>query len=122
MANKQRGYVEVTLDRRRRLKFDLNALSELEGALGKPVTQLNDSTVGMQELRAMVWAGLLHEDPGLTLRDTGEIIELERIEEITEKVTEALLAAFPQGEEKNGKGGPTGTGRKPSASPSGRSA
>lgn len=122
MANKQRGYVEVTLDKKRRLKFDLNALSELEDALGKPVTQLNDGTVGMRELRAMVWAGLLHEDPDLTLRDTGELIDLERIEEITEKVTEALTAAFPQGGGKNGKGGPTGTGRKPSASPSGRSA
>ncbi|WP_240511862.1 gene transfer agent family protein [Paludifilum halophilum] len=121
MANQHRGYVDVTLDKQRRFKFDLNALTELEDALGKPVTQLNDGTVGMRELRAMIWAGLLHESPDLTLRETGDIIDLERIEEITEKVTEAMTAAFPQGGGKNGKGGPGGIGQRPSTSHSGRS-
>lgn len=97
MANKHRGYVEVELGGEvRRLKYDLNALAELEDALGYPVTQLRDDRIGVRELRALVWAGLLHEEPKLTLKAAGSMIELDRIEEITKAVTEALERAFGQ--------------------------
>lgn len=113
MANKQRGYVDIELDKKRRLKFNMNALSELEDAMGKPVTQLNN--VGMKELRALLWAGLIHENPNLTLQDAGNLIELENIEYIGEKVTEAMTLAFPKGEGKNQVSGPNGIGKKRNA-------
>lgn len=111
MANKHRGYIDIELDKPRRLKFDMNALAELEDVIGKPVSQLNQDTVGIKELRAMVWAGLLHEEPKLTIKGAGDLIQLDRIKEITKKVTEALTIAFSsQSEEKNDQSGQSGTG------------
>lgn len=115
MANKQRGFVDIELDKKRRLKFNMNALSELEDVLGKPVTQLSDQSIGMKELRALLWAGLLHEDPELTLHMAGELVEMENIQVISEKITEAMMLAFPQGEPKNRVSGPNGIGQKRNA-------
>ena len=115
MANKHRGYVDVELDRPRRLKYNMNALAELEDVLGKPMTQFSAENVGIKELRALVWAGLLHESPDLTLREAGDLIDLDHLEEIVKKVSEALALAFPQGGQKNAKGGPDGRWRKQNA-------
>lgn len=115
MANKQRGFVEIELDKKRRLKFNMNALTELEDVLGMPITGLSDQKVGMKELRAMLWAGLLHDDPDLSLREAGDLIELENLQEISEKVTEAMTIAFPKNEPKNRVSGPNGIGQKRNA-------
>ncbi|MBD1372497.1 hypothetical protein IC620_09020 [Hazenella sp. IB182357] len=117
MANKQRGFVDIQLDKQRRLKFTMNALSELEDVMGKPVTELGN--VGMKELRALLWAGLIHQNPDLTLQEAGDLMDLENIEYIGEKVAEAMNLAFPKEEGKKGKkrvSGPTGVGKKPNAS------
>lgn len=115
MANKQRGYVDIELDRKRRLKFNMNALSELEDVLGRPITQLSDQTIGMKELRALLWAGLLHEDPDLSLQEVGALVEMENIQLISEKITEAMMLAFPQSDQKKRLGGPNGIGMKRNA-------
>lgn len=122
MANKQRGYALIELDRLRTIKFDMNALAEMEDALGRPVSQMTEMNVGMREMRAMVWAGLLHENPKLTLADAGKLIELDRLEEITQQITAAFTNAFSGGSGgKNGKSGSSGTGSESSDSPSDRS-
>nr|BDD45775.1 hypothetical protein 4 [bacterium]BDD47214.1 hypothetical protein 7 [bacterium] len=94
MANKQRGYVEIELDKTRQLKFDFNALAEMEDVLQKPITQMNGENIGLKELRALLYAGLKHEEPGLTLDKAGQLIALDRVEKITEKVMEAFSLAF----------------------------
>ncbi|SFS75858.1 hypothetical protein [Marininema halotolerans] len=115
MANKQRGIVDIQLDKKRRLKFNMNALTELEDALGMPITGLSSQKVGMKELRAMLWAGLLHEDADLTLKEAGDLMEMEKLHEISEKVTEAMTIAFPQQGKKKKVSGPNGVGPKPNA-------
>ncbi|SMO48822.1 gene transfer agent family protein [Melghirimyces algeriensis] len=115
MANKQRGYVQIELDRPRRLKYDMNALTELEDALDRPVTQLNDQSIGIKELRALLWAGLIHEDRELTLEGAGELVEMENIQTVSEKVTEAMTLAFPPAQQKKQMGGPNGVGKKRNA-------
>jgi hypothetical protein len=105
MANRQRGHVAIELDRVRRLKYDFNAVCELEDALGKPVTQLKQENVGFREMRAMLWAGLLHEEPDLTIQEAGALAgEAESIEYVTEKVVEAF--ALGLGGEKGNEGKP----------------
>lgn len=97
MANGERGHVGIELDRSRRIRFDLNAAAEAEEWLGKkflelfiwngrPVFDAADSQeeklekmlrhYGAREIRALLWAGLRHEDPSLTLRQVGELVEL----------------------------------------------
>lgn len=115
MANKHRGYVDIVLDKKRRLKFNMNALTELEDVLGIPITGLSSQKVGMKELRAMLWAGLLHEEPELTLREAGDLMEVENLNEISTKITEAMTLAFPQNEGKKQNSGPNGIGHKRNA-------
>lgn len=115
MANKQRGYVNINLDRPRKLRFDTNALAELEDALGQPVTAFDQGNVGIKTLRAMIWAGLLHELPDLTVREAGKLMDDGDLQEISSKLTEALELAFGSNNEKNKVSGPIGTGRKSSA-------
>lgn len=114
MANKKRGYVTIRLDKSRNLLFNFNAICELEEEIGRPITHLQDSNIGFREIRALLWAGLRHEDPSLTIEDAGNLInEAESIQYVTETVVEALALGLgtKQGEESgNGQKGKRGTG------------
>lgn len=111
MANKQRGYVTVSLDKLRNLKFTTNALAELEDTLGQPVTQLNAETVGIKTLRAMLWAGLLHESPDLSITEAGALMDDGDLSEVSTRLSEALELAFGSNDKsKNKVSGPIGVG------------
>lgn len=113
MANKHRGEVEILLDQTRKLRYTTNALAELEDALGKPVTQLNQEETGIKTIRAMLWAGLLHETPDLTINEAGELMNHTDLTTISEKVTEAITLAFGgENSKKNKKSGLSGVGSK----------
>jgi hypothetical protein len=64
------------LDRERHLRFDFNALADLEAHLGINITNPEAfGSMGLRVVRGMLWAALLHETPGLSVRDTGELIQ-----------------------------------------------
>ena len=103
-------FVVVNLDRPRKIKYTINALATLEDILERPVTELG-SNVGVRELRALLWAGLLHEDANLTLEQAGNLMDEIDITILTEKIGEALNAAL--GGQKNAeKVAAVGTGEK----------
>lgn len=82
----------------RNLKFGFNALIELEGLLGKPLSAMDDSELSMGDLRAMFFVALKHEDKKLTLEGTGDVLddmvsEL-GMEEVSNKIGEALTKAL----------------------------
>lgn len=115
--------VLINLDRPRRLRYTTNALANMEEALKKPIGQLvNDFSSGLfgfRDIRAIVWAGLLHESPDLTQSEVGDMIDqAESFPEVVRQVGEALRAAFGEktGEAKNGAGpaAGSGTGTEPS--------
>lgn len=107
-------FVMVDLDRPRRLRYDANALVAVEEVLGRPLQEIippdedrASRQVGFREMRVLLWAGLLHEDPKLTLLQAGELLDLQRMTDIMAKVNEAIAAAFPEAaavedSEKNG--------------------
>lgn len=68
--------LELDLDKKRKLTFDFNALCTIEKVVGK--NALFDMSLWMKptagELRAILWAGLLSDDPNLTLEDTGKLL------------------------------------------------
>lgn len=89
--------VEIELDKKRMLDFDLNALTAAEKAMsdfwGKRITMgtiLSEGVVGAADLRAMIWAGLLHEDEDLTLEDVGEMVNINNMEYVQKKLMEGL--------------------------------
>lgn len=89
MANEKRGLVKVMLDKERTLKFDLNALVDVEDNLGFSLAELEDK-MSIKTLRVLLHAGLLHEDPELTQQDVGRMIDFENLAEVQDALSKAL--------------------------------
>lgn len=105
-------FILVDLDRPRKLRFDANALVALEEVLGRTIQEIIPTEadraareVGFREMRALLWAGLLHDDPQITLTEAGKLLDLDRMGDIMGKVNEAIAAAFPQPEGEPSKNG-----------------
>ena len=94
MANKQKNEVSIMLDKKRTIRFTLNALAEIEDTLGVPLSKLSEVELGVKTVRTMLWAGLLHEDETLTERQVGNWVDFENLEEVQTKVTEAFSMAM----------------------------
>lgn len=92
------NYVNIELDKPRRIRFDTNALCDAEEALGVGIGAMLNQQVGFRVIRALLWAGLRWEDRGLTLERTGVLMQryIEAggtVESLAEAVTQALLAS-----------------------------
>jgi hypothetical protein len=82
--------VSIKLDKQRKLKYTFNAFCELEDVLGRPISEIKDG-FKLKDLRALLWAGLLHESPDLTLEDAGELMDkASSLEEVAEAVVKAM--------------------------------
>lgn len=106
MANKFKGEVKVTAgEQEYTLRFDMNALVELEDATGMPVPKLalsfgDPEQMSYKLLRSMFWAGLLHHHPDVTVEEAGRIMSEIDLLEVIEKISEAFAAAFNVDEKK----------------------
>lgn len=94
------GSIPITLDRERQLRLDFNALSDADEVAGKSVDAFfTGSAVSLNAVRALLWAGLKAEEPRLTLRQTGELIQQriesgeDNIQSLSTKIFEAINAA-----------------------------
>lgn len=89
------------------LKFDYNALCSFEQATGKSFLKFfNDLeengflAMGLSDLRALLWAGLLDENKDLKLIDVGNLLNLDDIEcikTVSTALMNAINEAFPKG-------------------------
>lgn len=81
------------------LRYGNNALAELEGLLGLPITQIGErfttGAVGVREMRNIFWAGLMMQHPELSLVDAGNLMDEVGLQRVAELVTEAFGEAFP---------------------------
>jgi hypothetical protein len=60
----------------RTLRFSFNALCRMEQTLGTSVNRIVAGGVaGFTEVRALLWAALLHEQPDLTVEATGDLVQ-----------------------------------------------
>lgn len=58
----------------RRFKFDVNALADFEQETGMGFAQLMRQRAVFGSARAMIWAGLKHEDRALRIEDVGDLL------------------------------------------------
>jgi hypothetical protein len=86
----------VTLDRERTLKFDVNALVAAEEKTGRNWFDLAGSSRKLRftDVRALLWAGCLHEDPDLTVEDAGRLIKRKHVGPVCDAIAEALHDFF----------------------------
>ncbi|MCL6611176.1 MAG: hypothetical protein K6T66_06525 [Peptococcaceae bacterium] len=98
--------VKIMLDKERHLLYDLNAFACLEEEYGNIDGALDALAKGkVNALRAILWAGLVHEDESLTPKDVGKLLTLADLQRVAEAVNEALSHAMPQ-PEKNAESPP----------------
>ncbi len=87
--------IPIMLDRQRHLRMDLNALADFERETGASITALDFNKLSMTQTRALLWACLVQEDEGLTLRQVGQMIHPGNLEEIATALGQAFDAALP---------------------------
>ena len=86
------------LDKPRKLRLETNALSDAEQVLDMGIGRVMQKELGIAMIRALLWAGLKWQDPGLTLTKVGGLMNvyLENggdLEVLGAKVGEALIAS-----------------------------
>jgi hypothetical protein len=116
--SKATGSVGFEADGKRwTLCYSVNALCEMEDALGKSVAEigatLSDATkAGAKFMRAVFWAGLTDHHPDLTIKDAGALMQgIGGITRATALFSEAFALAFPEVENvplDSGKAKPSG--------------
>jgi len=105
---------KITLDKERHLKYDLNAMIVFEELTGKDIIELFDGAFkkikaakegkavkgkifSLADTRALLYAGLKHEDPALTQEKVGEMIDLYGIKPLSE----SIIIAYSKGNKKD---------------------
>lgn len=87
------------------LRFDFNALCAVEEATG--INAL-DGEVWVaptaKTARALLWASLLHEDPGLTIQEVGSWLTPHNFQSVADALASAYGAAMGGGEEQGEQG------------------
>lgn len=92
--------VPLMLDKERHLKLSYPTLALAELELSRVwerkinlLTLLTDG-IGLNDLRVLLWAALLWEDPSLTLLRVQDMIDPSRLTEIMDAVVQAWLRAW----------------------------
>src|SRR3990172_6239048 len=69
--------VPIEIDNKtRNLRYDMNAISDLEDRIKTSIfSLLGSERIGFGSTRQLLWAGLRHEDKGLTLEKAGDILQ-----------------------------------------------
>lgn len=91
----------------RTIKFDLNAMAELEDKYGsvEAAFELLDKN-SIKALRFILWAGLIHEDESLTEKQVGSLIDMRYMQEIMGTLGSAFEADMPTEDKVEGEENP----------------
>lgn len=90
MANEHKAMVEVQLDKKRNIRFTMNALAEVEDRLGFRLDEIEGKKLSIKQIRSLLFCGLMHEDENLTEEMIGDMIDLGNIKYVQEKMSEAF--------------------------------
>ena len=98
MNNKAQPDVKIMLDRERTLRLDLNSMCKYERATRKNLFDgsLSGTSMSASNMRAMLWACLLDDDPTLTLKQVGSLISADNMTEVASRLNEAFEVAVPK--------------------------
>ena len=94
--------VKIELDKERNLLLDLNAMAGFGEETGKNLFQIGEN-FSASDLRALLWACLIHEEPSLDPKDVGAMIHPGNMEYVQNKIEEVYSKQMPadEGKEKN---------------------
>ena len=99
VADVKRKSIKITLSDgiERELKFTLNAMAELEDRYGSVQAAFDklEKENSMKALRAVLWAGLSHEENPLTEFEVGSLIDLAYMQSLVESLSTAFATDMP---------------------------
>lgn len=84
-----RRTVTVQLDHERTLRYPLNAVCRFEESAGISITAAFN-TPTMKVIRQLVWAGLIHEDPDLTVEAVGDMIDFGQLKDVFQQIKKTI--------------------------------
>jgi hypothetical protein len=100
LSKMQKKSIEIVVDDKPLyLRYDLNALVELETAYGdieKAFDFDEDSTGAIGKLRKVLHVGLLANHPDLTEEEVGALFTMENLNDFQEAVGKAMETAMPE--------------------------
>lgn len=92
--------VIINLDKPRKMKLDLNAMAAYEETTGKSAFDIGKN-VSATNIRALLWAALIHEDDTLTIKDVGALLHMGNMQAVSEKITQLIQTSTEQSETEN---------------------
>jgi hypothetical protein len=96
----RRTPVTIALDKERRLRYDLNAMCMVEELTGESLMDLMRKPT-IKNMRTVIWAGLIHEDPAITQEAVGNLIDLGELKDVIRLIHKALGLDIPAADEAN---------------------
>lgn len=101
---KEKGTKIEINGKERTIKYDLNALAELEenyGTFDEWENKLASSSLVV--LRKFLWIGLKHEDENLTEKEVGAAFDMSNLKSIGEVIRDGLLGSMPEASDEEKK-------------------
>ena len=92
-------FTPITIDKGRNLRYGMKALSLIEKKFKKPLSSIDFENMTIEETVIIIWAGLVHEDPGLSPDKLLDLIDESgvKMDTLANAMTEALNEAFGTG-------------------------
>lgn len=90
---------QITLDKKRKLRFDMNAIADVEQATGWDFAELSarlQKPPSVTLIRACLWAALRDEDDSLTLKQVGAFITPKNLKDVWANIVEAFNLALSE--------------------------
>ena len=105
MANPHRGEVEIDIGGRERvLRFDFNAIAELEKRLDMPFSvAFAEENAGIRVIKESLYVGLKSTNPRVTPDLIGRWMEFPKLSDYGEKIGEALRLWIGDDDEAKGE-------------------
>jgi hypothetical protein len=96
-GDKVKPSVKITLDKERKLKLDLNAMIAYEEATGKSFLKgtVDLENLELKEMRTLLWAMLLSDDPSLTQAQVGAMIDASNMQQLAADLAEGIKLSMP---------------------------
>jgi len=104
--------VAIVLDKERHMSLSLGSLVDFEDITGASLFTLQGELTAAQ-LRALLYVALKADDPGLTVEQVGQIVQMSDTKRITDALGQLMGVSLPLEDAEAGDGGnlsrPTGT-------------
>lgn len=95
--------VQITLDRERFLKLDLNAMSEFENLTGNSLFTIGEKLLEAKNMRAILYACFKSAKEEITLEEVGDLIGIDNFEMVSKKLQELMDVSYGKQNDAVGK-------------------